>query len=109
MSSLDTALRQNPAALYHESMVQHPGLFNGVLVETRQIAGQPAHCYDVKSVGASTILTDARFCCSAQGVPLLQRFAVPGGTSSMEATKVATTVPDTDFTLPATPTIPGKP
>jgi hypothetical protein len=110
MSSLDTALQQNPAALYHESMVQHPDQFNAVLVETRQITGQLAHCYDVKSVaGASTTLTDGRFCYSAQGIPLLQRFAVPGGTSSMEATKLSTTVPDSDFTLPAQPTILGKP
>jgi len=110
MSGLDTALQQNPAALYQESFIEHPDQFNGVLVETRQIAGQQAHCYDVKATTAATAgLTDGRFCYSAQGIPLLQRFAVQGGTWSMEATNLATTVPDTDFTLPAKATIIGKP
>jgi hypothetical protein len=109
MSGLDTALQQNPAALYQESFIQHPDQFNGVLVETRQIAGQQAHCYDVKSVMASASLTDGRFCYSAQGIPLLQRFASQGGTWSLEATNLSTTVPDTDFTLPANPTIIGMP
>lgn len=113
MTGLDTALQQNPAALYQESLIQHPDQWNGVLSETRQIAGQQAHCYDVKPVAATTAatagLTDGRFCYSAQGIPLLQRFAVQGGTWSMEATSLSTTVPDSDFTLPATPTILGKP
>ncbi|MEP6693878.1 MAG: hypothetical protein ABJB39_04485, partial [Chloroflexota bacterium] len=60
MSGLDTALQQNPAALYQESFIQHPDQFNGVLVETRQIAGQQAHCYDVKSTVAAAGLTDGR-------------------------------------------------
>lgn len=109
MSGLDTALQQNPAALYQESFTQHPDQFSGVLVETRQIAGQQAHCYDVKSTAAAVALTDGRFCYSTQGIPLLQRFAVQGGTWSMEATNLSTTVPDSDFTLPAKATIIGKP
>jgi hypothetical protein len=111
MSGVDTALQQNPAALFQESMIEHPEQWNGVLVETRQIAGQQAHCYDVKPVTATTAvgLTDGRYCYSTQGIPLLQRFAVQGGTWSMEATKLSTTVPDSDFALPSKPTILGKP
>ena len=111
MSGVDTALQQNPAALFQESMTKNPGQWNGVLVETRQIAGTQAHCYDVKPVNPTTAvgMTDGRYCYSAQGIPLLQRFAVQGGTWSMEATKLATTVPDSDFELPSKPTILGKP
>ena len=110
MSGLDTALQQNPAALFQQSMIQHPEQFSGVLVETRQIAGQQAHCYDVKPVNTVTTgLTDGRYCYSPQGIPLLQRFGMQGGTWSMEATKLSTTVPDSDFTLPAKPTTLGTP
>jgi len=109
MSGLDTALQQNPAAAFQESFIQHPDQFSGVLVETRQIAGQQAHCYDVKASAATAGLTDGRFCYSTQGIPLLQRFAAQGGTWSMEATNLSTTVPDADFTLPAKATILGKP
>lgn len=111
MTGIDTALQQNPAALFQESMMEHPEQWNGVFVETRQIAGTQAHCYDVKPVTATTAvgLTDGRYCYSAQGIPLLQRFAVQGGTWSMEATKLSTTVPDSDFALPTKPTILGKP
>jgi hypothetical protein len=109
MSGLDTALQQNPAAAFQESFIQHPDQYTGVLVETRQIAGQQAHCYDVKAGAAAAGLADGRFCYSAQGIPLLQRFGVQGGTWSMEATNLSTTVPDSDFTLPAKATIIGKP
>jgi hypothetical protein len=109
MSGLDIALQQNPAALYLESMIQHPEQFNAVLVETRQIAGQQAACFDVKSVVGGGGLTDGRFCYSAQGIPLLQRFPVSGGTWSLEATSLSLSVPDSDFVLPAKPTTIGKP
>ncbi|MEX2047079.1 MAG: hypothetical protein WEE03_07935 [Chloroflexota bacterium] len=110
MTGLDTALQQNPAALFQESMLQHPERFSGVLVETRQVAGQQAHCYDVKPVTATIAgLTDGRFCYSPQGIPLLQRFTAQGGTWSMEATTLSTAVPDADFTLPSKPTILGRP
>ena len=82
-----------------------------MLVETRQIAGQQAHCYDVKPVNAAVNvgMTDGRYCYSTQGIPLLQRFSAQGGTWSMEATKLSTSVPDVDFALPSKPTILGKP
>jgi hypothetical protein len=109
MSGLDTALQQNPAALFQQSMIQHPEQFNAVLVETRQIAGQQAQCFDVKSTTPVAVLTDGRFCYSTQGILLLQRFGAQGAAFDMEATSLSTTVPDSDFTLPAKPTIIGKP
>jgi hypothetical protein len=109
MSGLDTALQQNPAALYQQTMLQHPDQFSAVLVETRQIAGQQAQCFDVKSSVATAALTDGRFCYSPQGILLLQRFGAQGGPLDMEATSLSTTVPDSDFTLPSKPTIIGKP
>ncbi len=109
MSGLDTALQQNPAALFQQSMVQHPELFSAVLVETRQIAGQQAHCFDVKSTTPVAALTDGRFCYSPQGIMLLQKFGAQAGALDMEATSLSTTVPDSDFALPSKPTILGKP
>jgi hypothetical protein len=109
MSGIDSALQQNPAALYQSSMMQQPDQWNGVLAETRQIAGQQALCYDVKPVAPTPGLGEGRFCYSSQGIPLLQRFAIPGGTWSMEATRLSTTVPDSDFELPSKPTILGRP
>jgi hypothetical protein len=109
MSGLDTALQQNPAALFQQSMFQHPEQFNAVLVETRQIAGQQAQCFDVKSTVVVATLGDGRFCYSPQGIMLLQRFGAAGATLDMEATSFSTTVPDSDFTLPAKATIIGTP
>ena len=109
MSGLDTALQQNPAALFQQSMFQHPEQFNAVLVETRQIAGQQAQCFDVKSTVAIATLGDGRFCYSPQGIMLLQRFGAGGAALDMEATSFSTTVADSDFTLPAKATIIGKP
>jgi hypothetical protein len=109
MSGLDTALQQNPAALFQQSMFQHPEQFNAVLVETRQIAGQQAQCFDVKATVTIATLGDGRFCYSPQGIMLLQRFGAGGATLDMEATSFSTTVPDSDFTLPAKATIIGKP
>ncbi len=109
MSGLDTALQQNPAALFQQTMIQHPEQFTAVLVETRQIAGQQAQCFDVKSSVVTAVLTDGRFCYSAQGIMLLQRFGTQFGALDMEATSLSTTVPDSDFTLPSKPTILGKP
>src|SRR5678815_3835623 len=105
MSGLDTALQQNPAALFQQSMFQHPEQFNAVLVETRQIAGQQAQCFDVKATVTIATLGDGRFCYSPQGIMLLQRFGAGGGALDMEATSLSTTVPDSDFTLPAQATI----
>jgi hypothetical protein len=109
MTGIDTALQQNPAALFQQTMVQHPEQFNAVLVETRQIAGQQAQCFDVKSSTAIAILTDGRVCYSKEGIMLLQKFGAQGGALDMEATSLSTKVPDSDFELPSKPTIIGKP
>ena len=109
MSGLDTALQQNPAALFQQSMFLHPEQFSAVLVETRQIAGQQAQCFDVKSTVVIATLGDGRFCYSPQGIMLLQRFGAGGSPLDMEATSLSTTVPESDFTLPAQATIIGKP
>lgn len=109
MSGLATALQQNPAASFQEALTSRPDQFNGVFVESRQIAGQQANCYDVKPTTAAPGLTEGRFCYSGGGIPLLQRFGAQGGTWTMEATSISTTVPDDDFKLPATPTIIGRP
>ena len=108
MTGLDTALQQNPSALYQQSLVQHPDQFTAVLVETRQIAGQQAQCFDVKPTLQVAALGEGRFCYSPQGILLLQKFATQGALD-MEATSLSTTVPDADFALPSKPTILGKP
>lgn len=109
MAELETALQQNPAALFQQTMLQRPELFSAVLVETRQIAGQQAQCFDVKATTPVASLTDGRFCYSPQGVMLLQKFTAQAGALDMEATSLSMTVPDSDFTLPSKPTILGKP
>jgi hypothetical protein len=110
MSAASVALQQNTAAMVQESIIESPDKFDGVLVETRQIAGQQAHCYDVRALGQSAVpLTEGRFCYSTQGIPLLQRFKTPGAEYSLEATILSLSVPDSDFTLPAVPTTLGHP
>ena len=109
MTGLDTALQQNPAALFQQTMVQHPEQFNAVPTETKQIAGQRAQCFEVKSATPVGAVTDGRFCYSSQGIMLSQTFGPNFGALDMEATSLSTTVPDSDFTLPSKPTILGKP
>lgn len=109
MTGLDIALQQNPAALFQQTMVQHPEQFNALLVETRQIAGQQAQCFDVKSTTPVAAMTDGRFCYTPQGIMLSQRFSPQFGALDMEATNLSTTVPDSDFALPAKPTVISKP
>lgn len=110
MSGRTAALQQNTAASVQEALVQHPEQFDGVLVETAQIAGQQAHCYDVRALTAQVSgLAGGRFCYSSQGIPLLSRFSTQGGEVSMEAISLSTTVADSEFTLPAGPTTPGRP
>ncbi|SRR6266508_1561315 len=110
MSSAEVGLQQNSAALMQESIVDHPERFDGVLVETRQIAGQVAHCYDVRALAVTAApFTDGRFCYNTRGIPLLQRFKTPGADYTLEATSLSFSVPDSDFTLPAQPTTLGRP
>lgn len=96
--------QQNLALSFQESLVDHPNDWGGVLVETRTIAGQKAYCYDVRALAAAAAgLSEGRFCWSDKGMLLLQSFKSGDGTWSMEATNVSTSVPASDFTLPAQP------
>jgi hypothetical protein len=105
ISGLETALQQNPAAFYQASLIAHPEQFSAVLVGTRHIAETHAHCYDVRPLASSSGLPDGRFCYSKDGIPLVSRVSSPTGQWSMEATSLSTTVPDSNFALPAKPTI----
>lgn len=97
-------LDQNLAASFQSSLVTHPESYGGTYVESKDIAGQKALCYDVKALQAAAAgLSEGRFCWSDKGIPLVSSFKTGDGTWSMEATSVSTTVPDSDFTLPATP------
>lgn len=110
MSGRSTALQQNTAASVQESLVQQPERFDGVLTEMPQIAGEQAYCYDVRArTPQASGLTNGRFCYSALGVPLLSRFKTQGSEVLLEATRVSTTVTDSDFALPAEPTTLGRP
>jgi hypothetical protein len=60
-------------------------------VETRQITGQQAHCYDVRTIEAAAAFSDGRFCYTRAGVPLLQRFKLTGAEYTLEATSVSVT------------------
>jgi hypothetical protein len=104
-------LDNNLAASFQSSLVTHPESYGGSYVESKEIAGQKALCYDVKAVSAAAAgVSEGRFCWSEKGIPLVSSFTASGGTWSMEATSVSSSVPDADFVLPAPPTvIPGIP
>jgi hypothetical protein len=102
-------LDQNQAAMTQRSLIDHPDQYGAVFKESRTIAGQPALCYDVNAVASAATGFKGTFCYSKDGLALLSQFSVQGSTWSMEATNVSTTVPDSDFTLPAKPTIIGRP
>ena len=77
------------ATTVQETIIRSPEKFDGVLVETRQITGQQAHCYDVRTVDAAAAFSDGRFCYTRAGVPLLQRFKLTGAEYTLEATSVS--------------------
>ena len=109
ISGLEKAMQQNPAAFYLASLTAHPEQFSAVPVGTRHIAEQHAHCYEVHPVAGSSSLADARFCFTAQGIPVVVRVGAQVGQWSMEATSLWTAAPDSDFTLPANPIAVGQP
>jgi len=94
-------LEQNPAAVFVQAMIQNPGNFAGTFVEARTIAGQQGLCYDVNGTAAG--VTSGRFCYTQTGILLYSAFGAAGTQIVMEATNVSTTVPDSDFDLPARP------
>ena len=92
-----SGLDQNAAAASVRSMIQNPGSYTGTFVEAKTFAGQNGLCYDVS--GATT----GRYCYSSTGLLLYSSFSAAGSSITMEATQVSTTVPDSDFELPAKP------
>ena len=100
----------NLAASFQGSLVDHPDQYGGAFTGTKTIAGVQGSCYDVKAAAAAaTALSSGSFCYSKEGIPLLSQFSAQGSSWSMEATNVSTTVPDSDFVLPAKPTVYGNP
>jgi hypothetical protein len=90
-------LDQNAVASSMRAMIQNPGSVAGTFVETKTFAGQTGLCYDV------TGTTSGRFCYTRDGILLYSAFSAAGSAITMEATQVTTTVPDSDFELPAKP------
>ena len=107
LAGVGSPLDQNIAAGFQQSMLEHPDQYGGTFTGTKTIAGQQSLCYDVKaSVQVPTAFSAGSFCYSKDGIALLSQFTASGSSWSMEATNVSTTVPDSDFTLPAKPTGP---
>jgi hypothetical protein len=105
-SPMDT----NLAASFQATLSDHPDQYGGTFTGTKTIAGIQGNCYDVKATAAAAGgLSSGSFCYSKEGIPLLSSFSAQGSTWAMEATNVSTTVPDSDFTLPAKPTVIGRP
>ncbi|OLC51942.1 MAG: hypothetical protein AUH85_18095 [Chloroflexi bacterium 13_1_40CM_4_68_4] len=108
--STGSPMDANLAASFQGSLVDHPDQYGGTFTGTKTIAGMQGSCYDVKATAAAaTGLSSGSFCYSKDGIPLLSQFSAQGSSWSMEATNVSTTVPDSDFTLPAKPTVIGYP
>jgi hypothetical protein len=104
IAGVGSPLDQNIAASMQQSLIDHPDQYGGTFSSTKTIAGQQGLCYDVKAVAAATTgLSSGTFCYSKEGIALLSQFSASGSSWSMEATSVSTTVPDSDFTLPAKP------
>jgi hypothetical protein len=104
IAGVGSPLDQNLAASFQQSLVEHPDQYGGTFTGTKTIAGQQGLCYDVKA--ATTVATGmsaGSFCYSKDGIALLSQFSAAGTSWSMEATSISTTVPDSDFTLPAKP------
>ena len=101
IQGVGSPLDQNPAAMFVQSMVQNPGSYAGTFVEKKTFAGQEGLCYDVNGTVAGP--TSGRFCYTQSGILLYSAFGAAGTQVVMEATNVSTTVPDSDFDLPAKP------
>ena len=94
-------LDQNQALLTQRAMVDNPGQYGATFTGARAIAGQQGQCYDVAATAGA--FSKGSFCYTKEGIQLLSAFTTQGSTWSMEATNLSTTVPDSDFKLPATP------
>ncbi len=101
VGGVGSPLDQNAAAVTQRQLIESPDKFGANFTETKTIAGQQALCYAV--TGAAGTFSTGTFCYSKTGLALLSTFSVQGASWTMEATNVSTTVPDSDFTLPAKP------
>jgi hypothetical protein len=98
-AGMPNPIESNAAATFQQQMTANPTAFGGVFVENKTFAGQSGACYDVTSATSGS----GRFCYSPTGLLLYQNFTVQGSGITLEATNVSTTVPDSDFELPARP------
>jgi len=97
-------LDSNPAATLQQSMIANPSAYGGTFIESKTIAGQQGNCYDVSGTGAASgAFSSGRWCLTKEGIILLSSFTAQGSSVALEATNVSTTVPDSDFELPAKP------
>ena len=104
IAGVGSPLDSNLAASFQQSLINNPDQYGGTFTQTKTIAGQQGLCYDVKATATvATGLSAGTFCYSKEGIALLSQFSAAGSSWSMEATNVSTTVPDSDFTLPAKP------
>jgi hypothetical protein len=101
VGGVGSPLDQNAAAVTQRQLIESPDKFGASFTETKTIAGQQALCYAV--TGAAGTFSTGTFCYSKTGLALLSTFSVQGSAWTMEATNISTTVPDSDFTLPAKP------
>jgi hypothetical protein len=95
-------LDQNMVVAAQRDLLSDPAKYNATFREVKKIAGQDGLCYEV-TTKASSMFTLGTFCFTKDGISLLTRATTYGVTYSMEATSFSTTVPDSDFTLPAKP------
>jgi hypothetical protein len=102
MAGLSTPLDQNMVAVARRDLLSDPARYDATFKETKKIAGQDGLCYEV-TPKASSMFTTGNFCFTKDGISLLTSATMYGVTYSMEATSFSTTVPDSDFTLPAKP------
>ncbi len=105
VGGVGSPLDQNLAAVTQRSLIEHPESYGATSTAGRTIAGQQGLCYTVNPVASAVSgFSTGTFCYSREGIALLSQFSAQGSSWSMEATNVSTTVPDSDFTLPAKPT-----
>jgi hypothetical protein len=103
-STAGSPLDQNPAATLQQAMIANPSAYGGTFTGSRTIAGQQGNCYDVSGTGAAAgAFTSGKWCFTKEGIILLSSFTAQGSSVALEATNVSTTVPDSDFELPAKP------
>jgi hypothetical protein len=97
-AGMPNPIDSNPAAVFAQGMIANPSAYGGVFVENKTFAGQSGSCYDVTGQSGT-----GRFCYTQSGILLYQNFTASGSGITLEATNVSTTVPDSDFELPARP------